>query len=37
MRGKPWSLALALALLAALPAPAQVLKGVMSVQGAEMS
>lgn len=37
MQRKPWLLSLAVALVAALPANAQIVKGVMGVKGAEMS
>ena len=37
MRESVWCLAIGLALLAALPAGAEVVKGVLSVNGVEMS
>ena len=37
MQRHPWSLALGVALLAAWPLHAEIIKGAMSVKGAEMS
>jgi hypothetical protein len=37
MHGKMWSVAVILTLLAAAPADAQIIKGVMAIRGAEMS
>jgi hypothetical protein len=37
MRRRPWFLALGLSLMVAAPTGAEIIKGVMSVRGAEMS
>jgi hypothetical protein len=34
---KPWCLALVLVLVAALPARAEIVKGIMGIKGAEMN
>lgn len=37
MQSKLWSAAFLVSLLAALPADAEIIKGVMAIKGAEMS
>ncbi len=37
MHSKLWSVAFIISLLAALPADAEIIKGVMAIKGAEMS